>query len=367
MTESHHPQKKWLPLAGLVAGCLLLVALLWRPGGGLAPTPTPYQTTFWDVFDTVTTVTGYADSQPEWDAQMDALHADLQRYHRLFDIYNAYPGLNNLYTINQNAGKGPVAVEEDILSLLTLAKEMYTQTGGKCNVAAGAVLALWHDARAAAEADPAAAALPDAKALQLAAAHTDPQNLLLDTAAGTVALADPALQLDVGSMAKGWATEMAARAAQARGLASALLNVGGNLRAIGQKPDGTAWTAGVETPWPNADGSYSLATPVVRVALQSGQSLVVSGDYQRYYTVDGKNYSHLIDPATLYPATFVSSVAVLCADSGVADALSTGLFCTDVADGLALVESLPGVEAIWLAADHTQTTSSGFAALETGG
>ncbi len=347
----------WLIAAAGAA--LLLAAVLFVRSRAAASTP--YTATFWDVFDTVVTVTGYAESETEWNAQMDALHADFQKYNRLFDIYNAYDGVNNLYTVNAGAGKAPVAVDSAVMTLLSLGKEMYTVTNGKCNIAGGAVLSLWHDARTAGIASPETAALPDEAALKAAAAHCGIDDLVLDTNAGTVYLADPAMSVDVGSIAKGWSTEAVAQAAQARGLTSALINAGGNLRAIGAKPDGSAWIAGVENPWPDENGTYNLSQAVVRVYLQDGESLVVSGDYERYYTVDGVPYCHLIDPATLYPARYVNSVAVLCKDSGRADALSTGLFCTPVADGQALVGTLDGVEAMWLQTDRITAESAGFA------
>lgn len=89
-------------------------------------------------------------------------------------------------------------------------------------------------------------------------------------------------------------------------------------------------------------------------------ALVTSGNYQRYYTVDGKRYHHLIDPDTLMPAGYFSAVAVLGPDSGLADCLSTGLFCMSLQEGQALVESLDGVEAMWMLPDESVVYSSSF-------
>jgi thiamine biosynthesis lipoprotein apbE len=104
------------------------------------------------------------------------------------------------------------------------------------------------------------------------------------------------------------------------------------VRAIGTKPDGKPWTAGVENPWGD-DPAYIQA-----VELADGDSLVISGDYQRYFEYDGVRYAHLIDLTTGYPARYVSSVAVLARDDtgGLADALSTGLFCLPEETGQAL-------------------------------
>lgn len=353
--------------ARLCAGVLALGLLAGLAGCAALPGQQQrYTATYWDVFDTVTVLTGYAGSESEWQQQAELVHSELLACHRLFDIYNSYEGITNLADVNARAADVPVQVDPAVLELLALGKQMYQVTGGKCNIAAGAVLALWHDAREAAAADPENAALPSADALAQAALHCGIEDLILDEAAGTVAFADPALRLDVGAIGKGFAVEAAAQAAEAAGVESMLLNVGGNLRAIGTKPGGANWTAGIENPWPDENGGYAAASYVLAVELLPGQSLVTSGDYQRYFTVDGVNYAHLIDPDTLYPARYVSSVSVLCSGSGVGDALSTGLFCTEVAAGLALAESLDGVEAVWLAADGTITRTSGFAAQETG-
>lgn len=318
--------------------------------------PVKYEYLCWDVFDTVTTVQGYAPSQEVWDQAMEVFHDTLLEYHRLYDIYNEYPDLVNLATLNRMAGQGPVEVDDKIISLLTLSKEVYDLTGGRTNVAAGAVLRLWHDARTLGLEDPEQAALPDQAALEEGALHCNMDDLILDSQAGTVELADPEMSLDVGSIGKGYATEMAARAAVEAGVTSAYFNVGGNSRTVGYKPDGSSWAAGLETPW---KGDESL--PAYLDALNiSDLSLVVSGDYQRYYTVDGEKYHHLIDLETLYPAQYASSVAVICADSGLADGLSTGLFCMSPEEGLELVESLEGVEAKWLFPDRTSQESSGW-------
>lgn len=348
--------------AGLLAGC-------GREAASASQDPElagyqRYTVTWFDVFDTVTTVIGYTESQQEWDRQMEALHADLVEYHQLYDIYHAYSGVTNLWDVNQRAGQEPVVVDGRILDLLAEAKAMNETTGGKMNVAFGTVLKIWHNYREAALNDPAQAAVPSMEELQTAAQHCDINDLILDEEASTVFFADPELQLDVGSVGKGYAVEMVARAAEERGLKSALISVGGNLRSIGHKPDYTRWTGGIQNPWtttadivPTESGGY------VAVVEVEDMSLVTSGNYQRYYEVDGVRYHHLIDPDTLMPANYYSAVSVLAPDSGLADCLSTGLFCMPLEQGQALVESLDGVEAMWMMNDENDVVySSGFEA-----
>lgn len=241
---------------------------------------------------------------------------------------------------------------------------MHETTGGKMNVAFGTVLKIWHNYREAALDDPAQAAVPSMEELEAAAQHCDINDLILDEEASTVYFADPEMQLDVGSVGKGYAVEMVARAAEERGLKSALISVGGNLRSIGHKPDYSRWTGGIQNPWtttadivPTESGGY------VAVVEVEDMSLVTSGNYQRYYELDGVRYHHLIDPDTLMPANYYSAVSVLAPDSGLADCLSTGLYCMPLEEGQALVESLENVEAMWMMNEEDEVVySSGFEA-----
>lgn len=344
--------------AALLAGAFCLALLTGcRPKKEL----TRYSTVFYDVFDTVTQVIAYCETEEEFTTQMDALHADLVTYNQLYDIYNDYDGVTNVKTINDNAGKAPVQVDDRILSMLELADQMYTTTNGKLNIAMGSVLSIWHNYRDAAEknANEADNQLPTQEELDAAAQHCDINNVIIDETAKTVYLADPDMSLDVGSVGKGYAVEMVCQAAEKRGLTSALVSVGGNLRAIGTKPDGSSWTGGVENPW-NASDVYTSDSMLGDPINISDLALVTSGDYQRYFVVDGKRYHHLIDPDTLWPAAYFNGVTVLAPDSGLADCLTTGLFCMPLEEGQALIESLDGVEAMWCTTDQQTITSSGW-------
>lgn len=308
-----------------------------------------YEASFLTLFDTVTTMVGYADSQETFTAQAQQIHDELLEYHQLYDIYNDYDGMNNLKTVNDNAGIAPVEVDARILDMLEFSRELYEETGGRVNVAMGGVLSLWHDAREAGIEDPANAYLPDQDALEEAARHADWSNVVIDEEAGTVYLADPDMSLDVGAIAKGYAVERVCETAPA----GMLISVGGNVRATGPKPDGSPWVVGIENP----DGGDFLHTLYVE-----DSSVVTSGDYQRYYLVDGQCYHHIIDPDTLYPATRWRSVSILCADSGIADGLSTALFTLSQEDGQKLLDAFDA-EALWMTQDGELLYSPGFQAM----
>ena len=117
------------------------------PGGTPGAELQRYQGTFLELFDTVTVVLGYASSEEEFNAEVQALRSSLEEYHQLYDIYNDYEGVNNIKTINDNAGGDPVEVDQRIIDLLLFCRDMYERTGGKTNVMFGSVLSIWHDAR----------------------------------------------------------------------------------------------------------------------------------------------------------------------------------------------------------------------------
>ena len=344
--------KKRNILLGLLAVALLLIS----PLAACTRPAEKYSVHSFDFFDTVTTITGYAATKAEFDETAEKILAELGEYHRLFTIYHRYEGLENLCTVNElvDGEHRTVTVDRRIVDMLLYAKEMYALTGGRVNIAMGSVLSIWHDCRTAGMNDPSAAVLPSMDKLASAAEHTDMEHLVIDEQACTVTITDPRMTLDVGAIAKGYAVERVAEALEEQGISGYVLNVGGNVRTIGPKADGTPWTVGVENPLEDTDEPYLAYLKL------AGQSLVTSGSYQRYYLVDGKRYHHIIDPDTLMPSEGYLSVSVACESSAMGDALSTALFCMTPEEGLALVEALEGVEALWVEADGTRTASSGW-------
>ena len=341
-----------------VASCLLVLVAALASCGGRVEEPQTQARSYYEFFDTVSVILSYAgDSEAEFSANSEAVATMLKEYHQLFDIYHEYAGVNNLKTVNLNAGKQPVEVDRRLIDFLLYAKEIYTLTDGKTNVAMGAVLKLWHEAREDGIDDPEGAYLPSAEALSHAAAHTDIDQLIIDEDAGTVFLADPEMSLDVGALGKGYATEKAAALLMARGVTAYVLNIGGNLRAIGTKVTGEGWSTGITNPDKSAGQDF-----VCRVVLKD-ESLVTSGNYERFYVVDGKSYHHIIDVETHMPAEYFSSVSVFTKDSGLADALSTALFCMSHEDGARLLDRIGGVEAIWVDLEGNVLSTDGVAFL----
>lgn len=313
-----------------------------------------YEVTYFEYFDTVTSIIGYEANKKTFEKNTTIIKEELEQYNKLYDIYYEYDGINNLCTVNKNAGIQPIQVDQKIIDLLLYAKKMYATTNKMVNVAMGSVLKLWHDAREYAILHPNDAYLPTTKELEEASMHMDIEKIIIDEEKSTVYLADKDMQIDVGAIAKGYATEQIAKRLKQEELTSYVLDVGGNIRTIGAKKKNEKWTIGIKNP--NLE-SEKTNIQIVEVA---DQSVVTSGSYQRYFTVNDTHYHHIISPITLYPINNFTSVTVITSDSGLADALSTALFNLSIEEGKKLIDSLEDVEAMWIDTNYQITYSKQF-------
>lgn len=294
-----------------------------------------------DYFDTVTIIVGYEKNEENFKKNCEQIKSLLEEYHKLYDIYNSYEGVNNLYTVNLHK---EVKVDSKIIDLLKFSKEMYNKTNGKLNIAMGGVLKIWHEYRKEGK------SLPDEDMLKNANEHTNIEEMKIN--GNTVFLEDSQMLLDVGAVAKGYTAQRVAEWMKSNGLDGYILNIGGNVCTVGEK-DGKKWEVGIENP----DNTESFAEIL---HLGGEMSLVTSGSYQRFYTVDGKNYHHIIDPKTLMPANYFKSVSVLCDDSALADALSTALFCMSYEDGISLLKNFKNINVLWITNKGQKLFTKGF-------
>ncbi len=335
-------------LLSLLACLALILCGCASPEGSAEGKQKRYTATFLELFDTVTTIVGMADSEEAFEAKVQSIRDGLWHYHRLFDIYNTYEGIINLRTVNDTAHISPVKVDSEIIELLEDCKYYYKETDGSFNPAMGSVLALWHAAREDSLDDPMNAYLPSIEELREAAKHTSPDDIIIDKDSSTVFFSDSYLKLDVGAVAKGWAVQKVCEAAE-EGL---LISVGGNVYATGPKDkNGSPWAVGIKNPDTESDYLHILS-------IKNG-CVVTSGSYQRAYAFDGRLYHHIIDPDTLFPSEKWTSVSVVCENSGMADVLSTALFIKDLDGGKELLSRF-GAEAMWVDASGNKFYSSSF-------
>lgn len=313
-------------------------------------TDSKYQKQYVGVFDTVVQIIGYENNRQTFDKNSELIYNKIYEYHKLFDIYNLYDDVNNIKTINDNAGICPVVVESSVIELIELSVKMYQLTDGRVNIAMGSVLSLWNDAFQSSQ-NGEQIDFPSNAELKNASKHCDIQNIIIDREKSTVYLNDKFMSIDVGAIAKGFAVEKVYEYAKSMGLRSYLLNVGGNVRTFGEKADGGKWNIGINHPFDNGT-IFSVKT--------GNTSVVTSGGYNRYFLYNDKKYHHIIDPKTLYPSEYCASVTVICENSGVADALSTALFNMSPKEGVVFSERLDGVEICYVTNDGELLYTSGF-------
>jgi len=306
---------------------------------------TPQRVEIKKVFDTYGNLYDYTGmKKSDLDALCDRVYQSLTEYHKLYDIYHEYDGMTNLATLNRTAGEGAQTVDKKIIDLLVFSKEMHEITSGEVNIAMGSVLKIWHDYREA------GTKLPPMALLTEAAKHTDINDIVIDEENLTVEILDPSLRIDVGATGKGYAVEMVARALKEEGRSGIVLDVGGNLRVIGKKPSGEGWKSGIRNPQAPYSSTYVYVTELKDAAL------VTSGGYERFYTVDGVRYHHIINGETLMPENYYLSVSIKSASSAYSDALSTAVFNMTPDEARAFVPRLDGVFAILVFPDGSVET-----------
>ena len=298
---------------------------------------------FLDVFDTITVITGYAQSQEEFTYfSRDVIRTELHRLHQLFDIFHEYEGINNIRTINNNAGIAPVKVDSIIIELLQLSVEAYHISDGLVNIAIGPVTSIWREAISE-------GVVPSMEDLLATERFIDINGLIIDEEMGTVFLQHEGMSLDVGSVAKGFAIELTAQAAIAAGFESFSLSVGGDVRvAEGPRSGGRdTWGIGVENP----EGGGMLDA-----VFTTNTAVFSSGDYLRYFIADGQRFHHIIDPRTLMPANTHRMVTVVYLDGGMADILSLVAFILDTYEAKEFLAGFEA-EAMWMLQDESMVTT----------
>lgn len=241
---------------------------------------------------------------------------------------------SDLYRLNQNAGRNPVELDSRTIRLLALARTWHARSGGAFDVTVAPLVRAWGF-------DPEGTPrLPEPRAIAAARALVGGNDLVVDARRKTAFLRRPGMAVDLGAVAKGYAVDQAYAALRKAGVASALINGGGSsIRVLGSPPDRDLWRIGLAHP--RSDGRAFLAV----LLLKPGQSVGTSADNQRFFTAGGRRYSHIINPATGYPADEAILFSVVGRTAVLTDLLSTACFVRGPADGLELARST-GTEAL---------------------
>ncbi len=357
----------------ILGGLVLLLLCSMIACGGVSRAPSneykQYQETYYNIFDTIISVTVHTKSEAEGEKYLSMIRTRLEELDELYTTFRAPKEGTNLWTVNEMAGKEPVKVDEDIMNLLLFCQENYEKYSHKADITMGPVTALWHSYREGFIEGPLVeqqkvpagkeAALPPEDELKAKKAFVGMEHLILDAENQTAYLDMEGASLDVGAVAKGYAVEVVVREAQDAGMTSGFVSAGGNVRTVGvpKAVDRGHWSIGIENP---DDKERMQGKGIVDIVYMGEGALVTSGDYQRYYVVDGQTYHHLIDPDSLYPPHYCRSVTIYHPDSGLADFLSTACFLMEPEKGYQLIESIPEAEAYWVFEDKTTLFTPGM-------
>lgn len=252
-------------------------------------------------------------------------------------LTNRFDSKSHISAVNNNAGISPVKVATDVFTIVETAITWSDKTDGAFNILIGSVMDLWGFGTEH-------STVPADGNLATALSKTDYHKIALDAKNSTIFLPEKDMVMDLGGVAKGYATDKAVANLKEMGIENALINAGGNVYAMGSKADGKPWKVGVQDPR-NPQG-------IAKLLKVSDAALVSSGDYQRYFEVDGMRYHHILDPATGYPARACAGTTVIMKSATVADILSTALFIQGPEKGIALAEKLPQVEAVMIITGH---------------
>ena len=314
---------------------LLLVLSTLAALPGCARAATERQSAVGFYLDTVITLSAYVDDVGVLE---DALE-ECGRYEQMLSrtIENS-----DVWRVNHAHGE-PVEVSDETIDILNTAMRVSAMSDGAFDVSIAPASTLWDFTSGA-------AVLPDADALAEAAARIDYRKVEIDGNAVTV---PDGMMIDLGAIAKGYIADAVKGYLMDRGVESGILSFGGNIVAIGLKPDGTPWKVGIQD-IDEPTGSYML------VSLNFGGSTVTSGIYERGFELDGEYYHHILDPATGWPVqNELASVTILSESSMWGDALATTAFALGTEAGAELIESIDGIEAVFIARDRTVTYTSG--------
>jgi len=323
----------------LIALCLLVCLAAPACGGGDGL----YKKTkvIMGTYVTITVARGGLPEVVVRAAVADA-YSEIERIDRLMSTYKPESQLSQ---INREAGMRPVKADPEVIAVIQDALDVATMTGGAFDPTVGPLVRLWGIGGDKAR-------VPGKDEIDAARRLVGFSHVILDKKAGTVFIENKGMAVDLGGIAKGYASDRAVEILKARGIKGGIVAVAGDLKLFGAGEGGKPWKIGIQHPRkPDA----LLTELEVNDAATS-----TSGDYERYFIKDGRRYCHILDPKTGYPASGLMSVTVLARDSYLADSLATGLFVMGPEKANAFARSHPEIEVLMVAGDGSISSTGRF-------
>ncbi|OOQ56695.1 FAD:protein FMN transferase [Mucilaginibacter pedocola] len=280
-----------------------------------------------------------ADKQWAED-RIDLAIAEIQRIERLLTTFSDDSQTNQ---INAKAGIKPVRVDREVLELIARSIRISVLTQGAFDITYGSIdKSLWNF-------DLNMKALPDAATAAASVRLINYKNVILDADNSTVFLKEKGMRIGFGGIGKGYAADMAKSVLKRSGVESGIVNAAGDLVTWGTQPNGKPWTIAIADP-------DQEATPFSTLNI-SNMAIATSGNYAKYVIIDGRRYSHTIDPKTGLPVSGIKSVSIICPSAELADALATPVTVMGARVGLNLVDQLDNVACVIITDDNKLYTS----------
>lgn len=275
------------------------------------------------------TITVIAEDVSSAQKNINLAIGEIKRIEQLFTTFSS---TSQTYLINENAGIKPVKVDDEVFNLIERSIGISKITQGAFDITYGSIdKSLWNF-------DKTMTSLPSQEVAMKMVHLIDYNNIILDKLEKTIFLKEKGMRIGFGGIGKGYAAEMAKNILISNNVKSGIINASGDLTAWGKQPDGKPWTIGISNPERPKDAFSYLEI--------SDKAVATSGNYEKYVVIDGKKYSHTIDPKTGLPITGIKSVTVISGNAEFADAMATPIAVMGIKAGLYLVNQVPDLYCI---------------------
>jgi thiamine biosynthesis lipoprotein len=274
------------------------------------------------MMDTVITISVVSHSKDHAERALNSAFLELKRLEALFDFYSPESEVSR---INRDAGISRVTVSQDMLTVLERAYFVSEKTGGAFDITAGSLLALY---------DFVHGIKPQPRVLKAHLPLVNYKALHIERDDTSVFLEKKGMRIDLGGIVKGYAADRAVDTLKRAGISSGLVAVAGDIKAFGLKPDKKPWKIGIKDP--RAEGENDI----IAVLDLKDMAISTSGDYERYFILDGERYHHLLSPKTGFPVHTCQSVSIIAQEGVLADAFATGVFILGPEKGMKIIEQM---------------------------
>lgn len=266
---------------------------------------------------------------------IDAAITEIQRIEKLLTTFNEG---SQTHLINENAGIMPVKVDREVFDLIERSLKISQITDGYFDISYGGIdKSFWNFDREMKK-------LPNPETILSQLKLVDYRNILLNREMQTVFLKEKGMRIGFGGIGKGYAAEMAKRVLVRRGVISGVVNASGDLTTWGTQANGKPWTIGIADP-DNAKQPFSYMNI-------TDMAVATSGNYEKFVTIEGKKYSHTINPKTGMPVSGIKSVTVICPNAEIADAMATPITIMGIQAALNMVNQIHQLECIIIDDDN---------------